>query len=380
MRDTMHVDDGLGVREARVGWAVVGVLAWCMSAASVRAESDDQETGPAWFVAEYRRAVQVFREAYGDIRIEGARTTARTRTNVSPRSEKKSSNSTNVTDFVYASTDGKERISTRPRRTVSENTEQTKPADGVATNGSNEIVKVHAGRDYFWVARTRPEASYQLGSLGAASPDSTFQFERRELVDAPFCPAGMSAFPDCVWSKEFKVREVTRLSGPEGPLVKVTFEYLPTKKDRNKMRGWIAVDPSMNWAIKRYEIDEHAPMEKSGIFHIVGRVRYKNQRASVVPVEISYTRAISNKEFTLEASRSYQISRFEFAATPSEEFTLAAFGLGDFENPSARKINRVPYYAGAIALTAFLAAILLRQIARAARRGRGGASGGETPV
>jgi hypothetical protein len=96
--------------------------------------------------------------------------------------------------------------------------------------------------------------------------------------------------------------------------------------------------------------------------------------ANVVPLEISFTKVISNQALTIEGARRYEISRFEFAATPAQEFTLAAFGLGDFREPSGRHVSRVPYYAGAIALIAFFAAIALRQIARASRRGREGAS------
>jgi len=108
----------------------------------------------------------------------------------------------------------------------------------------------------------------------------------------------------------------------------------------------------------------------------------------VVPLEASSTFATinevsaeaTNKGLSLEATRRCEISRFEFGATPAHEFTLAAYGLGDFENPSGRKISRVPYYAAAIALAAFLAGIVLQRIARAGRRRRESTSGDNTAV
>ena len=88
----------------------------------------------------------------------------------------------------------------------------------------------------------------------------------------------------------------------------------------------------------------------------------------MVPLETSSTMTAGDDKVTLESTRKWEISKFEFTATPAEEFTLAAYGLGDFENPSGRKSSRVPYYAALIAVVALSIGIVLHRIAISGRQ------------
>ena len=215
--------------------------------------------------------------------------------------------------------------------------DQTKAVAGVTPKSSVEAVQVHAGDHTFVVRRTKSDAPYELvRSRLARSLDAEYEASRREIVDAPFCPANLSGFPDCVWSPEFKVQEVTRVTDVDGSLVKARFEYLPTDKERHPMRGWIALDPTMNWAVRKYEIEVRYPEKMPEAVKLVGWVRYKRQQTSVVPLEMSCTSTASNKEVTLESNRKLGILRFEFAVTPAIEFTPAAYGLRDLELPSPK--------------------------------------------
>ena len=68
----------------------------------------------------------------------------------------------------------------------------------------------------------------------------------------------------------------------------------------------------------------------------------------------------------------YQIDRFVLGPIPAEEFTLAHFGLGDFEAPSSRSPTRFGYYALAVAIAAALVSVALAWFARRTRSERAG--------
>jgi hypothetical protein len=323
-------------REPRDSQILVVVLCCCLPAFPVRAATRDGEVDPAGFVTEYRRAVQVFRDAYRDIQVEGFVTSQVERRFSNPSS--KNSRNVVVREFAYASTGGnqKMRVVTMERNGAAKD-EQTKAVGGAAPKSSIEAVQVHAGDHTFVVRRTKSDVPYELvRSRLARSLDAEYEASRREIVDAPFCPANLSEFPDCVWSPEFKVQEVTRVTNVDGSLVKARFEYLPTDKQRHPMRGWIALDPVMNWAVRNYEIEIHYPNARPEAVKLVGWVRYKKQQAVVVPLEMSCTSTASNKQVTLESDRKLGILKFEFAVTPAVEFTPAAYGLRDSDLPSAK--------------------------------------------
>ena len=68
------------------------------------------------------------------------------------------------------------------------------------------------------------------------------------------------------------------------------------------MRGWIALDPTMNWAVRKYEIEVRYP-RKCRRLSSSSAGRYKRQQTSVVPLEMGCTSTASNKEVTLESNR-----------------------------------------------------------------------------
>jgi len=64
----------------------------------------------------------------------------------------------------------------------------------------------------------------------------------------------------------------------------------------------------------------------------------------------------------------FDYDRFDLGEGPPEDFSLAAYGLGEIEVPPGRPQNRLPLYFGAVAVVAFILSIwVLLAIARRKR-------------
>ena len=201
----------------------------------------------------------------------------------------------------------------------------------------------------FWVRRSKQGGPFMLGDVKTSGPPRALVVYKAMLVDLPYVPTGaQSEFPECVWSKEFAIRDVTTSSDSEGPLVKAAFEYIPADKSKTKMRGWIALDPSRNWAISamkspgstRPALGERTNPSAKRLGRSsprLGPLQSCGWHLRTDCVRWNFIRDHGRYHLRRHARAAVEFTRFDVAAVPDGEFSLAAFGLGDFENPSTRK-------------------------------------------
>jgi hypothetical protein len=128
----------------------------------------------------------------------------------------------------------------------------------------------------------------------------------------------------------------------------------------------------MNHVIQNYEIKNRV-VDGSGremLSRIIGAVRYRQDNDVAIPIKIDLKSIINEKGIQESV---YEISSYDLVSTAPGTFTLAAFGLGDFEKPSARTTNRLPLYASAAAVAALLISLLLARLAKSLRQDKAGA-------
>jgi hypothetical protein len=240
-------------------------------------------------------------------------------------------------------------------------------ADSTANRHAARIV-VDGVTQAFIVGNARPGAPY---FLERSDPPGSYTVDkeryRRLILAAPYCPGHLAEFPECVNSPNFKVSGVAPVSDSGGQLLRASFEYSPTDQKKRRLSGWLDVDPAMNWAVRNYEIQARNPAKKPELTKFVGTAGFTRNGEAVVLATSDSTSRTGNEDYTYSVKRTVEISKFEFVATPSQEFTLAAYGLGEFENPSRRRSNRTALYAAAAAAGCLAVGIVLNRRAKASR-------------
>ena len=253
------------------------------------------------------------------------------------------------------------------------NTTQTQPESSpgsisfsfsLVRSGVNENLRfVRAGRNpadrvvgarasyAFRVRRETPGGPYMLDRSetkgeGDAGWKMTEKLQPR-VLDAPYSPAGFSRLSAYVMDPQFQVKQVVHTTGSGGPAIKFFFRYRPNQREKPNLEGWVRLEGASDWVIRDYELEANLwglDREKKRVDRVdkrSGSILYTQKDGVSVPSEIRYTDRRSTGTFE---DMVYQIDNFTLGPTPAEEFTLAAFGLEDFERPTARATNRGTYY------------------------------------
>jgi hypothetical protein len=365
-----------GQRVRAIGRSFGLLCFWILAASSHDAAADGDQITPQQVQAEWRRAATIFQEAYRNVHVDGVNTlkVERFRPPKSPAIPRIRQSTLN---FSYMRTGADQKLALTREGPVRPDDEDTgKPQDVVVASEFVNLVYVDSGKHAFTVSRKSPGSAYYLSrSDKSGSEDRQTSVYRRKILEAPFNPGGCSEFPACLLSPQFKVTDVERASGPEGSLVKAGFDYNPGHRNR-QLRGRVCFDTSSasGWFLREFEFEVIDPGRKeAGVGKIAGSVRYEKRAGVPVPIEGITNESVGEKVPTATVTLRIQYSKFEFVETPPAEFTLAAYGLGDFESPSRRKANPTPYYAALVAVVALALGAILQRTAGARRR-RGEAS------
>jgi len=324
------------------------------------ARSDGETIPPDAFLPQYRRILKEHEATYRNIRIEG-----RTRFRRSSWAPPGKGEATKVVDlplserpwmeFTYCLSDGNCKLATSFR------------------NGDHytEGAEVRESRHFFRVRRTSPGGPYSLTESREENDAPRVPTESPGRVkEAPYCPWGYSDFPSYVSSPDFKIRDVSGTDDSARGRVKVTFSYRPTDRQNPVAEGWVRLDPNANWVLTDYEIRSIRPASAKKVELVTqssGAIRYTQSSGLAVPVEVKFKNVLQSRKGNTEEEGEYQVDHFSVGPTPTEEFTLAAFGLGDFEAPSGRSANRFGYYAMAVAVAAALISLILSRLGKARR-------------
>ena len=321
------------------------------------ARAEGKSIPPEEFLAQYRRILQQLEGTYGDgVRIEGRVRLERHMEPPAGKSWPVQVTKRSITDspwhpFVYSSSGGNSMVG----------------SSGRTGDAYHEGAEIKEGEHTFMVKRTAPDGLYSLVDSDKKDNDSRTPSESPErLKRAPYCPWSRLDFPAYVRSQDFKISEVIRTEEADKATVKVSFNFKPTEKTQPSLEGFLRLDPNANWVLTDFEIDATSP--PSAKYRIVsketGTTRYRQENGHALPVEVHYKNVGRSSVGDKFEEMEYQIDRFELGLIPAEEFTLAHYGLGDFEAPAPRSVNHLGYYAMALAVAAGLISFVLARLAR----------------
>lgn len=315
----------------------------------VHAEPGPESIKVGDFLTKYRSALREHQETYRNARIDGFEDVTRTKSD----SSEGATHTAPTLEFYFVSSDGNERARLR----------KDKPR-------YFDRVVAHAGNERFCVRRTSASGSYFIERVNDSEQNwRKLDIYRIHLKNAPYWPGGCPDFPEIVNSPDFKIQEVIPIHENERTSYKVSFQYLPAEQAKAKIEGWIALDAASNLVIRSFEFDAREPMENKTtiLVHYVGSTAYTFENGRAIPKEIQFSHTYNKKNSN---NFRYNISRFVLEPTPPEEFTLAAFGLGDVAKGISEIKRRDFYWKMAGVLTTLSIGLALFWIGRTVQKSR----------
>jgi len=161
--------------------------------------------------------------------------------------------------------------------------------------------------------------------------------QKKSLTVNAIQAIGGTMLSDMVGSPGFLLKGVTQSVREGDPLIRVDFEFAETgSKDapRNmKMHGFMVVDPSRSMALREYDLQSES-MSKPGLaVHATGRNYYSREKGLPKPTKVISELTYSTKNVIRNV---FEVERWDYERTPAQDFSLAAYGLGDTRRPSTR--------------------------------------------
>ncbi len=336
---------------------IVVPLAFLCSVATVsqiRAAQEAEKLDPTGFLAHFRQAARDFDSLYKYVRIEG--THVAIRPNRTPAKDQQDSPTRTINSgFSYAQSEEREKLLLSPPDPAGSGT-------AVVRSGDRRFRLMRKGTYGSWYVET---------DLNSDDDWPALMRYRSWLIESPYNPGCIPRFREYLDSSDFKIRQVSRSTEGGVELTKAVFEYAPQDTKKPRLDGWLRVDPARNWAIHDYDFNVRLVSVRDGTkretsIRNKGFVNYRENEHRLFPAEIEVSKHAQNGNIVTDHTN---VSEFLFAPSPPEEFTLSAFGLGDYEltvgQAQARTTNRMI----ALALGAFMAAFVLFRIGRSIQKG-----------
>jgi hypothetical protein len=332
----------------RLGWVSVCVCVLVWAPLAVPDEPDGEAVDPTWILAKYRAAVRDLQATYVNAQIVGTSRIVQTRAPQEKRGALESGakavtnptpgGGTRERSFAYAFCDGKERI---------------------VAKGVLEGVVVDNGSAQFSINRPGPGKPYSVKFHSTERIEMNGLVEmRQQLRDAPYRPGGLVDVEKYVNSPHFSIEWARRRRREGGSVISLLVHHRPPTEQEWHFDGRMDLDESLGLVIRQYELEFRVASPKRRVhMGTEGSVEYKREGGKVVPTHVVYkTHPIPEKQST---RWEYDISSYSLVATPPEEFTLAYYGLGDFERTLGQVETRSSYRTAWAAAIAFLIGFIL---------------------
>ena len=232
----------------------------------------------------------------------------------------------------------------------------------------------------FLLGRNFPQETYQILELITDSETKRSKIMFPDLiftVDSPYALSFLRVpIISIIDSESFKFVKIEQASNQEQDSIRVVFDYRPSASESAKngftdgivLRGWMIFEPEKNWAIREYEIQGTSSKFPDYLFSYSGMIRYGNGGDGFpMPEEVTFR--ATTFQSGMEVARDehhFQAERLSTDPIPDSEFTLAAYGLGDVEQPPGAPTNTLPYWAFGFAIVAMAISVVLKRMARQA--------------
>ena len=320
----------------------------------IRAGQLAEKLDPDGFLSHFRQAARDFDSLYKNVRIEG--THVATRPNRTPAKDQETSPTRTINSgFSYAQSGPHEKLLLSPPDPAGSGT-------AVVRSGDRRFRLMRKGTHGSWYVET---------DLNSDDDWPALMRYRSWLIESPYNPGCIPRFREYLDSPEFKIRQVSHSTEGGVELAKAVFEYVPQDTKKPRLEGWLRADPARNWAIHDYDFNVRLVSIREGTkseasIRNKGFVNYRQEDGRLIPAEIEVSKHAQNGNIVTDHT---SVAQFLFASSPPEEFTLSAFGLGDYELTVGQAQARSTYRMIALALGAFLAAFFLFRMGRSIQKG-----------
>ena len=309
------------------------------------------DLSPEKFLQEYREAVKQYETVNSTIQIEGTLSVSKFR-------KVKGSEGKVDVHIKYLSSNGQERLIRGDKK------EDNQKDFGRA-------VDVLGSDRNFTLVRSSPEEAYRIQELISDSKARRSKLVNPFLgytVDSPYTLGGIPILP-MIESKDFDFIKIETINNKDNLRVRLEFVYDLSNSGRpGKRRGWMIFDPKNKWVVCEYDYKTTFNKIPDFMASFSGMNRYKIEGDRVpLPEEVTGTMTTfqSGKEVTRDEYH-FQAERLSTDPIPDSEFTLAAYGLGDVEQPPGAPTNTLPYWAFGFAAVALGISVVLKRMARQA--------------
>jgi len=229
----------------------------------------------------------------------------------------------------------------------------------VACGGQGFVVRSQSTGSPYFIERDAVPGSFlaHMARTSSVTTESMFSIYQKSLHDF-------------VKSKSFSVEHVSEVEQNGETLVKMEFKHALENVRASHMSGWVLLDPSRSLAIREYDVNSSLEVQGPGgaprarSYHLVGRIQYSDEKGIARPTDVLTEMRVDD---TINRSI-FQPTRWDYGPTPSEKFTLAAYGLGELERPPGRPTNRFALGAILIAAVALAIGLFLKYLSLRARK------------
>ena len=333
-----------------------------MAAGPAYSQSEALDSGQ--FLTAYRQSLRDHIAIYSNVRIEGSSKTTVARAvpaKSSARSTKPDSTDTTPagaelrrhSEFVYVFSEGNE----------------------WATSGfvgeSLRTTVVRSDSRQFALAQATRNGSYSLRSLsGRGENNQLFQLVRDDVRRAPIVPYGVPDFPERVDSPKFRIDKAVRVNDGGKSTVKCDFAFEVPDSYQSRVEGRIDLDESMGLVIRNSEINLHRTTSKGQRVQTVftGHVDYREEGGKAFPTRVVMTQSSVPPSAT--RTKDVVISTYSLGKADPAEFTLAHYGLADYERTVGQVEHRRSYWSTGISVAAIVIAFVLFRIGRSIHKSR----------
>jgi hypothetical protein len=195
------------------------------------------------------------------------------------------------------------------------------------------------GNGLNFVSRQSPgDSSYYIEHDSLPERYDRFMSEFKSVsVDSPY-RVGTNHLLEIVNSKHFKLHSVKQLGDRSEDLVQVDFENLPNNERMANSTGSMILDPQRGWALSSYHFHLVPFRHPDRTTDYSGSISYEPGSVSPKPQRVKVERIQPNSTQRYDSTPEY----WDTSPVPAAEFSLQAFGLGDFLKPVPRQ-ERSPF-------------------------------------
>jgi hypothetical protein len=255
-----------------------------------------------------------------------------------------------VQKFEYTRVGDNEKLVITPRETRFDGQEKSDAASaGVIIRRGSKLYAVKGPGD---------DGGYSLAFRGDLNNPKVMNNElqkNRGRFFRPSCEAPGFNLPVFLDKPELSIQSVRseNRDGERFTRVEYTIQHRDPKAPIQK--AWCLLDPDSGWSLHAFETNYGG----SQPYSYSGEVEYEGEkgkgivpRPKTVRLQITMPPSVMTNRFDYD--------RFDLREGPPEDFSLAAYGLGEIEVPLGRPQNRLPLYLGAVAVVALILSIWVR--------------------